>query len=116
MNFVCPHCGAPAPSADALCSGAFTDVDHPANVAPVPTSITLPTAPPPLDRPHSEFEWTPQTVIQARSIVRRMLEDWPYQPPAVIASEQAAFRRWLTDTNPPPSTYVAAAEAEAEHG
>jgi hypothetical protein len=37
-EWVCPHCGLPAPGPGLLCSGSFLDTDHPANVAPVERS------------------------------------------------------------------------------
>lgn len=30
-----------------------------------------------------------------RQIVRRILEDWPYQPPEVIDPERQMFAEWL---------------------
>lgn len=33
---------------------------------------------------------------EARSIIRRMLEDWPYQPPEVVEPERKAIAAWLS--------------------
>lgn len=37
--------------------------------------------------------------LEGRSMVRRMIEDWPYQPPEVVELERAAFKRWLEEEN-----------------
>jgi hypothetical protein len=35
--------------------------------------------------------------LEGRAMVRRMVEDWPYQPPEVIGPEREAFRRWVAE-------------------
>lgn len=49
--------------------------------------------PPEVGEKREPEEW----LAEARSIVRRVVEDWPYQPPEVIGPERAAFREWLDD-------------------
>lgn len=36
---------------------------------------------------------------EARAIISRVVNDWPYQPPEVIGPEREAFARWL-EANP----------------
>lgn len=35
---------------------------------------------------------------EARTIIWRMLNDWPYQPPEVIEPEQHRIKAWLDKT------------------
>lgn len=102
MDFMCPACGAPAPSMDSLCSGSFTDPNHPSNVPPVPTRLEL-RVEGPLDNPNPDLEWGAREVLEARSIIRRLLS-----PPALTAEERAAFLFWLERTNPSPAIYAQA--------
>ena len=36
-----------------------------------------------------------QVAREGHEFVRRMLEDWPYQPPEVIGPERTVIREWL---------------------
>lgn len=116
MDFVCPACGAPQPAEGSLCSGSFLDADHPANVPPVPARIEIAVATPVLDaNRHPDHEWGPLEVVQARSIIKRLLslnaERLPLQE-----LEAGAFAHWLEATNPPPEVYIAAVREEQRRG
>lgn len=115
MDFLCPACGAPQPSADSLCSGSFTDANHPANVLPIPATITLPTGGPVLDAGNAEHQWGPREVIQARSIIKRLIGVITSNI-AMTPHELRAFERWLEDTHPPVEVYTKAFEDEARDG
>lgn len=52
--------------------------------------------------------WTPQTRVEAFAMLKRAVEDWPYQPPEVVGPEQEAFAAWLVENQPPPADYLAA--------
>lgn len=39
-EWVCPKCGTVMPGPNLLCSGIFTDTDHPSNVQPRPRDQT----------------------------------------------------------------------------
>jgi hypothetical protein len=75
-------------------------MNRPSDTTEIPMSDTRPArdASPPSSR--NAHGWTTKTVTDARSIIRRMLEDWPYQPPEVIEPELEAVRRWLEETKP----------------
>lgn len=51
---------------------------------------------------------------EARSMIRRVVEDWPYQPPEVIYPEQQAFAAWLRDNPFDMVAGLAALSAQAE--
>jgi hypothetical protein len=40
-----------------------------------------------------------QLALEGRSMVRRMLDDWPYQPPEVVGPEREAFKRWVEESD-----------------
>lgn len=54
-----------------------------------------------------EHDWTDQTVIEARAIIKRLLEL------AEVVPERPQLEAWLDAHNPPPATYISALKESA---